>query len=44
MFPVEVSVTFLEYEGKTYSYSFAIDITERKKAEALLREAAGTSR
>jgi PAS domain S-box-containing protein len=39
MFPVEVSVTYLEYEGKTYSYSFAIDITERKKAEALLREA-----
>jgi len=44
IFPVEVSVTFLEYEGKTYSYSFAIDITERKKTEALLREAAGTSR
>jgi PAS domain S-box-containing protein len=43
-YPVEVSITFLEYEGKTYSYSFAIDITERKKAEALLREAAGPSR
>ena len=44
MFPVEVSITYLEYEGKTYSYSFAIDITERKKAEARLREAAGPSR
>lgn len=41
VFPVEVSINFLEYEGKTYSYSFAIDITERKKAEALLRERAG---
>lgn len=41
VFPVEVSINFLEYEGKTYSYSFAIDISERKKAEALLRERVG---
>lgn len=40
-FPVEVAVNFLEFEGRTYSFSFAIDITERKKAEALRQAAAG---
>ncbi len=37
VFPVEVSVNFLEYEGKTYSYSFALDISERKIAEAAVQ-------
>ena len=41
VFPVEVSINFLEFEGRTYSFSFAIDITERKKAEALQQAAAG---
>ena len=40
-FPVEVTIDFLEFEGRTYSFSFAIDITERKKAEALRQAAAG---
>jgi len=34
-FPVEVSISIFEYEGRTYSFSFAIDITGRKQAEAL---------
>lgn len=41
VFPVEVSINFLEYEGKTYSYSFAHDISERKKTEAALQGRAG---
>ncbi len=41
VFPVEVSVNFLEYEGKTYSYSFALDISERKKSEAALQGKTG---
>ncbi len=38
IFPVEITATFLEFEGKEYSFSSARDITERKKAEAALRE------
>lgn len=37
VFPVEVSINILEYEGKTYTYSFAIDITDRKQVDAALK-------
>ncbi len=30
-FPVEVTINYLEYEGRLLSYSFARDITERKR-------------
>jgi diguanylate cyclase (GGDEF)-like protein/PAS domain S-box-containing protein len=36
IFPVEVTVNYLDYEGKTFSYSFAQDITERKRYEEQL--------
>lgn len=32
-FPVEVSVTYLEYEGKGYTCGIARDITDRKRVE-----------
>jgi PAS domain S-box-containing protein len=32
-FPVEVSVNFLEFEGREYNCAFARDITDRKRAE-----------
>ncbi len=38
-FPVEVSINYLEYEGKPFSFSFTKDITERKQTEAALRDA-----
>lgn len=49
IFPVEVTVTYLEYNGVEYNFSFAQDISERKQAideitsslqqkETLLRE------
>ena len=34
VFPVEVTANYLEFGGKEYSFSFARDITERKRAEA----------
>ncbi|MDO3379857.1 EAL domain-containing protein [Geoalkalibacter halelectricus] len=37
IFPVEVTVNYLDYEGRSFSYSFAKDITERKRAEQELR-------
>jgi PAS domain S-box-containing protein len=37
-FPVELSLNFLEYKGKEYSFAFGRDITERKRGEAELRE------
>jgi len=33
IFPVEISVNYLEFGGKEYSCAFARDITERKQAE-----------
>ena len=33
VFPVEVTVNYIEFEGKQYICAFARDITERKKAE-----------
>ena len=37
VFPVEITVNYLEYEGQSVSFSFARDITERKRAEEQLR-------
>jgi PAS domain S-box-containing protein len=37
-FPVEVTATHLEFDGKEYSFAFARDITERMRAEEALRE------
>lgn len=38
VFPVEVTVNAVEFEGKKISFSFTKDITERKRAEALIKE------
>jgi PAS domain S-box-containing protein len=34
VFPVEVTANYLEFGGKEYSFAFARDMTERKRAEA----------
>jgi PAS domain S-box-containing protein len=36
IFPVEVFVNYVEYEGAEYNFAFARDVSERKKAEATL--------
>src|ERR1017187_6803210 len=33
VFPVEVTTNYLEFDGKEYSFAFARDISERKRAE-----------
>lgn len=33
IFPVEVTINYIEFEGKEYNCAFARDITDRKKAE-----------
>lgn len=38
IFPVEISVKYLEYQGKGFTVSFAKDISERKMAEEQLRQ------
>ncbi|MFO8001475.1 MAG: PAS domain S-box protein [Marinilabilia sp.] len=38
LMPVEVTITYLQYEGEEISFSFARDITHRKKAEEALRQ------
>ncbi|MEK7763294.1 MAG: PAS domain S-box protein [Nitrospirota bacterium] len=38
LIPIEVSVNFLAHEGKEYHCAFVRDITERKRAEEVLRE------
>lgn len=38
LFPVEVTINYMEYKGEDISFSFAKDITERKKAEEELRK------
>jgi PAS domain S-box-containing protein len=38
VFPVEVSINFVEFENRKVSFSFAKDITERKQAEKILKE------
>lgn len=37
-FPVEITASNLEFQGKSYTFSFVKDITERKRAEEALRE------
>ncbi|MFP5212352.1 MAG: PAS domain S-box protein, partial [Acidobacteriota bacterium] len=37
-FPVEVTVNYLEYEGRELACVYARDITERKRSEAALKE------
>ena len=37
LFPVEVTVNYMEFENKEYNFAFVRDITERKKAEIALR-------
>jgi PAS domain S-box-containing protein len=37
-FPVEITVNYLEYRDKEFSFSFARNITERKLAEEQLRQ------
>lgn len=38
IFPVEITVNYLEFGGKEYHCAFARDITERKGVEAALRD------
>ncbi len=38
VFPVEITVNYLEFEGQEYNCAFARDITERKRAEEALKE------
>jgi PAS domain S-box-containing protein len=38
IYPVEIAVNYLEYNGKGYNFAFAVDITQRKQAEEALRE------
>ena len=38
LFPVEVRINYVEFEGQEYHCSFAVDITERKKSEQTLLE------
>lgn len=37
-YPAEITVNYLEYEGIGYNFAYALDVTERKKAEELFRE------
>jgi PAS domain S-box-containing protein len=37
IFPVEITVNYLEFEGKEYNCAFARDISQRKEAEEALR-------
>ena len=37
VFPVEITISYLEYEGKAFAFSFARDISKRKRAEEELR-------
>ncbi len=38
VFPVEVTINYLEYDGTSMSFSFVHDITERKQTDKALRE------
>ena len=37
-FPVEITINYMEFEGKEYNCAFARDITKRKQAEEALSE------
>ena len=39
LFPVDVTANYIEFEGRTYSYLFYRDITERKQAQRDLKQA-----
>ena len=39
IYPVEVSINYIEYNGREYNFAFAHDITERKRVEEALKEA-----
>jgi len=41
--PVEIAANFIEFDAKQYNCAFAMDITERKKAEEALRNSLQTS-
>lgn len=38
IFPVEVTASYFEYDGQGYNLALVRDITERKQAEAVIRE------
>lgn len=38
IFPVEITVNYIEFDGKEYNYAFAHDISGRKQMEKMLRE------
>ncbi len=40
LFPVEVTINFLQFEGQEYNVAFATDITERRRAEEHLAQQA----
>ena len=44
VFPVEISISYLEYEGDAYLCAYARDITARKQAHAALRDSEATLR
>jgi len=39
IFPVEVTLNYVEYEGAAYNFAFARDISDRKRAEEALQSA-----
>jgi len=39
IFPVEITATYLEFDGQEYALAFARDITERRQLESQLRQA-----
>ena len=39
IFPVEVTVNFLEFDGQEFMFAFARDITQRRELESQLRQA-----
>lgn len=38
LFPVEIAINYMEFEGKEYNCAFARDVTERKRTKKALRE------
>jgi len=38
IFPVEVTINYMEYKGREYNFAFAHDITQRKIAEELVEQ------
>jgi len=39
VFPIEVTASYLEFDGQEYSFAFVRDITERRELETQLRQA-----